>query len=403
MKNSGLQVNCLLYEGFPNGMAQSNRILSIAKGLQNNNIKFKIIIVRPTERKEKQINYQRKGIVEGIKFEYITKSLIWPEKKASKLWELIKGHINVLKYLKHQREEYDIIISSYPKLFYDIVYKVFSIFLHKPFIVTIDEYPEFIRYNKYHYFIKSALLHISYKTYDGFIIMTKRLIDFYKPLARKNVPFLHLPMTVDFTRFDNQNTKNINLKCAKYITYCGNLGQYGKDGVDILIGAFKLVKMKFKYYKLLLIGGTSTGQKYEIVKLKDLVIKYELESDVVFTGKVERNLIPSYLMNSEILALARPNNKQAEGGFPTKLGEYLASRKPVVVTRVGEIPDYLTDDSAYLSEPGSVEEFAKTLLYAIEDKNKDKVGTNGYKVAKQHFDYLTQGEKLANFLIRNFK
>ena len=44
-----------------------------------------------------------------------------------------------------------------------------------------------------------------------------------------------------------------------------------------------------------------------------------------------------------MLVLARPDNIQAKGGFPTKLGEYLATGNPVVVTKVGEIPNYLID------------------------------------------------------------
>ena len=50
--------------------------------------------------------------------------------------------------------------------------------------------------------------------------------------------------------------------------------------------------------------------------------------------------------------MARPDSRQARGGFPTKLGEYLATGKPVCVTKVGEITVYLEDNvSAFLAEP----------------------------------------------------
>ena len=56
------------------------------------------------------------------------------------------------------------------------------------------------------------------------------------------------------------------------------------------------------------------------------------------------------------MALARPTNKQAEGGFPTKLGEYLATGNTVVVTNVGEIGEFLHDKvNAFVSDPDSPE------------------------------------------------
>ena len=64
--------------------------------------------------------------------------------------------------------------------------------------------------------------------------------------------------------------------------------------------------------------------------------------------------MPKYLCNAKLLALARPDSIQAQGGFPTKLGEYLATGRPVVVTKVGEIPDYLEDGvNAFLSDINS--------------------------------------------------
>ncbi len=58
-----------------------------------------------------------------------------------------------------------------------------------------------------------------------------------------------------------------------------------------------------------------------------------------------------------------PDSKQAQGGFPTKLGEYLATGNPVCATTVGEIPDYLVDgESVYFAVPGSVDSFADAML-----------------------------------------
>lgn len=70
--------------------------------------------------------------------------------------------------------------------------------------------------------------------------------------------------------------------------------------------------------------------------------------------------MPQMLKNAEALVLDRPNSLQAQYGFPTKLGEYLLTGNPVVVTKVGDIPLYLKDGvSALLSEDRNPKEFAE--------------------------------------------
>ena len=97
----------------------------------------------------------------------------------------------------------------------------------------------------------------------------------------------------------------------------------------------------------------------------------------------------------DILALARPNNKQAEGGFPTKLGEYLATGVQVVVTRVGEICLFLKNEiNAFISEPDSAEKFAEKLSDALSSKKRIQIGLEGKKLVYNEFNYLTQAKIL---------
>jgi len=98
--------------------------------------------------------------------------------------------------------------------------------------------------------------------------------------------------------------------------------------------------------------------------------------------------------------LARPNNIQAENAFPTKLGEYLASSTPVVVTAVGEIPNYLKDGkSAFIAKPGDSENFANKIEEALSDyENALQVGINGRRVAETHFNNKIQTVKIIKFI-----
>jgi glycosyltransferase involved in cell wall biosynthesis len=78
---------------------------------------------------------------------------------------------------------------------------------------------------------------------------------------------------------------------------------------------------------------------YDTSKHLKLIREYRLEGRIQWKGEVPRDQIPAILQHASLLVLPRPESKQAQGGFPTKLGEYLATGNPVCSTRVGEIPD----------------------------------------------------------------
>jgi glycosyltransferase involved in cell wall biosynthesis len=128
--------------------------------------------------------------------------------------------------------------------------------------------------------------------------------------------------------------------------------------------------------------------------------KLNLSEKIHYGGEINRNAIPSILLNAKLLVLPRPDSKQAQGGFPTKLGEYLASGKPVCATRVGEIPDYLIDnESVFFAEPGSVDSFADAISRSMNNPNQSiKVGLNGKKVAETYFNKDIQSKLLFDFL-----
>jgi len=202
-------------------------------------------------------------------------------------------------------------------------------------------------------------------------------------------------MVVDPLRFECI-TKTIK-NAEKIITYCGGLDG-DKDGVPILIKSFSLIADEFPLFKLQLVG--SLHNESTRLNLRSLVQKLNINDKVIFTGRIRRDNIPEYLCNSDFLVLARPNNKQAEGGFPTKLGEYLATGKPVVVTNVGEISNFLIDQkNAFVAEPDSAEKFANKLREALLNKNSSQIGLEGKKLVHNEFHYLTQAKELEKFIL----
>ena len=100
-----------------------------------------------------------------------------------------------------------------------------------------------------------------------------------------------------------------------------------------------------------------------------------------------------------ICALARPDSLQSKCGFPTKLGEYLLTENPVVVTNVGDISLFLKDqESAFISSP-NYDEFANKLRFVLQNPELAQlVGRKGCRVALEHFNAKTEIEKMLNVM-----
>jgi glycosyltransferase involved in cell wall biosynthesis len=133
-----------------------------------------------------------------------------------------------------------------------------------------------------------------------------------------------------------------------------------------------------------------------------MISDFGLEDKVFWKGVYPRDLVTRIIKNADLLALPRPDSKQAQGGFPTKLGEYLASGNPVCATSVGELPDYLNDNiSVFFAEPGSIDSFTNALERALSDSIMAKnIGLKGREVAEQNFDKNKQSLILFNYLTK---
>lgn len=245
-------------------------------------------------------------------------------------------------------------------------------------------------------FLGKRCLHaidLAYKKLSGLFVISNSLKFTFRERGVNENKIHIINMTVDPGRFEGLK-KNEN---CNYIAYCGN-GANNKDGVDLLIKSFAIFNKKVKGYKLLIIGpesvyGDSSGNK-------ELVDSLGLASEVVFTGRKSSEEVPQLLTDAKILALARPDSLQAQNGFPSKLGEYLLTGNPVVVTAVGDIPNFLEDGvSAKLAVPGDVENFADCLLW-IHEHYKDAlaVGQKGKEVALNRFNPTVEAQKMLEIM-----
>ena len=392
----------LTTESFPYGLAGTNRILSYSKGIVELGHTVSVICLRPTEKISRGIrNKEIRGYYNGIAYEYAPQTTVWPEsgkKRMYKFWLIVKGLAYSYKILKKKqnKQKIDAVLLYSNNTISIIYFYIITRLLAVPYIQEKSEYPFILRKSKNVFLKKLAGFYINhiYKCFDAMIIETKTLMDFYKPKLREEAKVLIVPMTVEPERFIGikKETGKPNL-----ITYCGNLRE--ADGISILIRSFKILLKNHNNVKLQLIGNINNNPDY--IKYKEIIRSLDIpDGKVLFTGRIDREQVPKYLINSTILVLASPKSMRSTGSLPSKLGEYLATGNPVVITKVGEIPDYLVDgESAFLAEPGNAEMFAKKLELALDNPElAQKIGKKGQKVAFDHFNYKSQAKRIINFI-----
>jgi glycosyltransferase involved in cell wall biosynthesis len=382
---------------FPRGSAGTSRIRAYAKGLLDIGSHVTVICVRPNGFKrlgDAQIDAT--GTISGIDYIYSSGRTLCPESLPLRILYELKGimcSFSVLRTLNRARKINALMYYGYDTL----LGMLFAFWAHCMGVSIIEEKCEFQFLNRT--IIKKKLKAFIYEKvvvplFDGMIIMTRSLENYYVPLMKKKSKYLKVPILVDAARFENVAPANID---GPYIAYCGD-PTGNKDGVPILIEAFSLIAQKHPDVKLYIIG--DSHRKDVLAGLREKAKKLNIGKRVVFTGKVSPDEMPKYLCNAAVLALARPTSVQAQYGFPTKLGEYLATGKPVVVTDVGEITEFLRDgENAYVAQPNSAEAFAIKLDYVLANyENAKQIGLKGKEVAVRNFDYHIHGKRIVEFI-----
>lgn len=390
--------------------ASSNRLRSIVDGLVLNGADINMLILNGWSLEAEFRKFGLEGYLDPekkIKYKYISKQTNF------NLWSR-RVNLYVLDYLLLPL--YSFILNKILKsekadiLFIQPNLSVFRLFKRIPqnvlnnlkVVMEISEYNDIGKEHatnfmqRYNVDSFNDLLHNRIlPKLDSLIVMTTKLKSHFSTVVAKNQPLLiyHMPMTVDIARFSNvSHHTSFN---SPYIAYCGTTS-FKKDGVDILIKSFDKIASLFPNLILYI----AAYYENDGDKMVGLIKNARFSERIIYLGTLHRDQIPAFISNAFLCALPRPDSRQAQGGFPTKLGEYLASGRPVCVTTVGEIPEYLEDkSSAFFALPGSIESFALAMKNALMDTVlANEVGSRGKMVAETSFNKDIQGENLFKYL-----
>lgn len=191
---------------------------------------------------------------------------------------------------------------------------------------------------------------------------------------------LNLPCWVDVAAFRGRaGGGTVRRDRTKYALTVAKLDK--RKGVDVLLHAIAALRecgMRF----------VVAGDGPEEISLRRLVSQLGIEDRVELMGRVNYEDIPALVRDCEFFVL--PSRIEA---FGIALLEAMAFEKAVLATRVGGIPEFVTDGFNGLLVPAEDSQAlaAKLALLTADGGLRERLGKNGWATVKRHYDLAVLG------------
>lgn len=361
-----------------------------ASGLKKENVLFYLFILGSSDFNSNHINTKISGYSNGIWFRYLGNSLQRPNQLIIRNFRKIFASLHACWVLMIKGKKFDAIHIYHPsKIAYFPIY-LYAKIARIPLVVEITE----LEHSRVPSNWKESVVQFFSKFHDfvvpyfatHLIVISNKLLEYYEKRVGKNKVTL-IPIVVDLHRFGHIHMNGHN---HRRIGYLGSFGR--KDGVEGIIKAFAEANRENQGLKLRLIGYNPRKKHFDRV-LKESGLNGEVEH----TGQVKYDEIPHLLSDCDLLVVNRTNEPYSHFGFPTKLGEYLATGIPTISSRVGDVESYLTNlENSILIDPDNITDLRQAILHRYQGNfDYHTLGEKGRETCTAHFDYKKHTSRLA--------
>lgn len=356
--------------GFPNGYGASSIIRKYTKGFYSNGYNVHVMLLRPSEYCENQMNYDIKGNYKEATFEYMGETVLSPKTAVQRMLIYGIGLMRCCGYLLNHRREIEVAFFYSPDYLFSVsvitaLCRLLDILCIG--IKTESSFCDIQRTRKKTWKIAEKFI---YTGFDKMVVISNYIKKQVEQFGYSKTITV-LPIVVDEDMFVGKEVER-----KKEIIYMGALGH--KEEIHALLCIAQYVEKNHQDWKLVIIGGTAErGGCGELQK----------HISVEWLGRLTYDCLAERLVKAGIMVLPRSKQEYSNAGFPIKLGEYLLTGAPVLATDVGEISHYLKDrKDLYLVSPDNMEELLLKLEYIIcHYEEALKVGNEGKLTAIKLF------------------
>jgi len=383
-----MKIAILLDELYPFGMAATNRIHLYAKGYVELGNDVEIIIPVITAKPEKIRNIKLAGEYDGVKFKYAcnpVRSNYFIGRRIQNIVTLFNSFIFIICF----KPKIILVVANNFK--YVLLMKICSLISNAKIVREKSEVPFYMfeEISK----IKRIRTKIEFKLFDGLIVISGALKDFFSKDLSLHTKLLEVPILIDSFKASSDKT---DLKTIKpNLVYTGSLCN-DKDGVFILIKAYARIIKEHQNVRLIMTGDLDESPDKE--KILTLIDRLNIKGKVELPGYVSKEKLHELTSTASALLLAKPESRQNRYNVATKIGEYLLTGRPVIISSIDPICRYLSHrENAFIVEPDEYQ-VAQEIEFILDNSKKaDLVGLAGKEIALRLFDYKSHALRMNNF------
>lgn len=222
----------------------------------------------------------------------------------------------------------------------------------------------------------------------GLVTVTSRYLEKKAREIGVRAPILYLPTGADTEKIKPLDKKTcraeLNWPSDRCVLYF--LGGGFNPDVVLLLRAFAIAVKENRSLLLALTSDFCPEYRTEIQRLG-------LESDVLQTGRIPYNAVPTHLGAADILAMPLHDCVNSRARGPIKLRDYLCAGRPIVGTALGEVKEVLTRYRVGKLADIPPESFADAILELSRDAEFcEKAGAEARRVAEHEVSWKKMGD-----------
>ncbi len=378
---------------FPHGMAATNRIALLARALMDQGMTPQVWSVLPGERGARTSNVVAAGTsADGVPFEYLAGSPVKGLTFLRRRSEQLQGWASVPMRLRRLARERDSVVYLYETVQYwtwsRLALVVAARAARLPVVMELNERPwSLADERRFLEQLVSPLYGV-----QGVVCISEHLLQWAQAQTAKTGArrrLLPVPILVDVAeqRESDYPSGDPTLVFAASADY--------RQTIEFILDAMAHVWSRHPACRLQITGvRPDSGRGQWLLERRR---QGALDARVELPGLLPRAELLELYGRAHGLLIPLFDDVRSSARFPTKIGEYLASGRPIVTTAVGEMPRYFEDGvTAFISTPDDPRSYGEKIADLLSDPAlAATVGRAGRELCRRTFDYRIHGPALA--------